>query len=102
MKNTKDSLAFDGMAGDGVNRAGNKYAGNQSGLAMKENFGIGPRSARDNSQEKMHGHGKTVTKDKYRTAPVDSKSGKINGGRAWAPAAGQNYTGNPDKINVGN
>jgi hypothetical protein len=102
MKNAKESLAFDGAAGDGVNRAGNRYAGNHFSETMKENFGSGPRSPRDNSQEKMHGHGKTVTKDKYRTAPVTAAGEKPIGSRAWAPKAGQNYTGNADKINAGN
>jgi hypothetical protein len=101
MKNTKETLAFDGAAGDGVNRAGNKYAGNHSGLTAKGNYGAGPRCPDMNSQEKMHGHGKPVTKDAYKTAPDTAKGGKINGGRAWAPSAGQNYTGNADKIYIG-
>ena len=101
MKNTKETLAFDGMAGDGVNRAGNRYAGNHFSEKMRENFGNGPRTAKENSQASMHGHGKTVTKDAYRTAPVTAAGDKPIGKRAWEPKAGQNYTGNADKINVG-
>jgi hypothetical protein len=94
------NLDFDGMAGDGVNRSGNRFAGNHFGEHMKENFGNGPRSARENSQKSQH-TGKGVTKDEYRTAP-DTAKGSVLGHRSWEPKMGQNYTGNADKINVGN
>lgn len=95
-------FAFNGQMGNGVNRAGNRFAGNQSGLMMKENFGNGPRVASENSQASMHDHGKPVTKDAYRTAPDRASGEGVTGRRSWEPQAGQNYRGNPDKINVGN
>jgi hypothetical protein len=94
----KDSnLDFDGMAGDGVNRAGNRHAGNQSGLSMKENYGRGPVKGNIDKETSERGEGKSVTKDPMRRAPMTAgdKAGKINGG---ATVKG---FGNPDKINVG-
>ena len=32
--------------------------------------------------------------------PNSAKGGKIDGGRAFAPSAGQNYKGNPDQIQM--
>ena len=93
----QDNLDFDGMAGDGVNRSGNKYSGNYAGMTMKENFGSGPRRASENSQASMHDHGKSVTKDTYRTAP-DTARGEVLGHRSWEPQRGQNYRGNEDMI----
>jgi hypothetical protein len=78
------NLDFDGMAGDGVNRAANKYAKNyhtgHSNDGRDVNFGRGPTKA---------GHtGHSVPN-------VTAKSGKINGGaHAKSPA-------NPDSINMG-
>ena len=97
-------FAFNGQMGDGVNRSSetHRYSGNQSGLTMKENFGSGPRMAKENSQASMHDHGESVTKDKYRTAPMTAKGEGVTDHREWIPQAGQNYRGNPDKINVGN
>ena len=92
-------LAFDGMAGNGVNRSGDRFAGNQTGLTMRENFGNGPRKASENSQASMHDHGPSVTKDAYRTAP-DTARGDVLGHRSWEPQRGQNYRGNADKINI--
>lgn len=77
---SKDNLDFDGMAGTGVNRAGNKYAGNQQGLTMKENYGRGPTKAGVT--------GKTAG------APT-AAGGKIDGG------ATVKCPSNYDKINVG-
>ena len=96
-----EDFAFNGQMGDGVNRAGNRFAGNQTGLMMKENAGAGPRRASENSQASMHEHGKSVTKDKYRTAPTTAAGEGVTGKRAWEPKMGQNYVGNPDKINMG-
>jgi hypothetical protein len=96
-----ESLDFDGMAGDGVNKSGDRFAGNHFSEKMKENFGSGPRRASENSQASMHEHGKSVTFDKYRTAPATAAGPKPIGSRSWEPKAGQNYSGNADKINVG-
>ena len=99
-------FAFNGQMGDGVNRESGHYngrfSGNQSNLTMKENFGNGPRMAKENSQASMHGPGTPATKDKYRTAPMTAQGGDSVGHRDGQPQAGQNYRGNPDKINVGN
>ena len=97
-----EGLEFDGMAGDGVNRSGDRFSGNQFNETMRENFGTGPRRASENSQASMHDHGKSVTKDSYKTAPVTAAGSKPIGSRSWEPQAGQNYRGNADKINVGN
>ena len=77
----KDNLDFDGMAGDGVNRAGNRYAGNHYSEKMRENYGQGPRKA-----------GQTGDQAGPSTA---SQGGKINGGTTVK--CPPNY----DKINVG-
>ena len=97
-------FAFNGQMGDGVNRSSetHRYSGNHSGLTMRENYGDGPRMAKENSQASMHDHGTPVTKDKYRTAPMTANGGESHGRRDWEPKMGQNYRGNPDKINVGN
>ena len=98
-----EDFAFNGQMGDGVNGSGTngRFAGNQTGLMMKENAGAGPRRASENSQASMHEHGKPVTKDKYRTAPTTAAGEGVTGKRAWEPKMGQNYVGNPDKINMG-
>lgn len=94
MKNAKESLAFDGMAGDGVNRAGNKYAGNQSGLKAKENYGN--KTFKGNASDSFTNVGPSVTKDPHKLTIATAKGGKINGGATVKKPA------NADKINVGN
>ena len=89
----KDNLDFNGQAGDGVNRAGKRFAGNQSGLAMKENFG--KKTIKGAPEAYACDHGKSVTKDTFRTAPDTAKGGKINGGAMVKKPS------NIDKINVG-
>ena len=85
MKKASDSnLDFDGMAGNGVNRAANKFAKNQwsghSNDGRDVNVGRGPTRA-----------GQTGDSVPNPTA----RTGKINGGaQAKCPP-------NPDKINVG-
>lgn len=94
MNKKEDGMAFDGMAGTGVNRAGNKYAGNYSGLVAKENYGAGPTKGGALSQPT--GPGKPATRDAYRTAPATAaQGGRINGGATVKSPA------NSDKINVG-
>jgi len=41
------NLDFNGMAGDGVNRGKNRFAGNHSGLTAKTNAGRGPTKGND-------------------------------------------------------
>ncbi len=79
-----NNLDFDGMAGDGVNRAANKYAKNyhtgHSNDGRSVNMGRGPTKA-----------GQTGDSVPNPTA----RSGKINGGTTV------NCPTNPDKINMG-
>jgi hypothetical protein len=112
------NLDFDGMAGDGVNRGANKFSGNKySGVQNPNklfNEGTGPRVG---NQDHRTSGGPSATKDAYRPAPTasvpadgcgkDMFYGSANpqmrnpsGTRAFAPSAGQNYNGNPDRINV--
>jgi hypothetical protein len=119
-KATDANLDFDGMSGDGVNRAGNKYAGNHWGGVQNANKtineGVGPRKG---NQDYRGVTGPSATKDAYRPAPrtseasgreypknIDSmnygKQERNPGGtRAWTPEKGQNYKGNPDMIRIG-
>jgi hypothetical protein len=90
------NLDFDGMAGNGVNRAANKFAGNQSGLAMKERFGRGPTKGNASDSGIERNIGPSATKDKHKmTIATASQGGKINGGTTVKGFA------NPDSINVG-
>jgi len=78
-----ENLAFDGMAGDGVNRAANKYAGNQSGLTMKERYGRGPLKGNASDSGIERGIGPSATRDKQKmTIATAAQGGKINGGAA--------------------
>jgi len=45
----KEAKNFEWMSGTGVNRGSSKYAGNKSGLSMKENYGRGPVKGNDGS-----------------------------------------------------
>ena len=92
-------LAASGMAGDGVNRAANPYAGNQyrGGKRVEStqtNVGMGPRVG--NKSSSADSVGPSATKDaKKLTIATAAQGGKINGGAArkeWP---------NPDSINVG-
>jgi len=94
MKKASDSnLDFDGMAGDGVNRAGNKYAGNHSGMTMGKNYGRGP--TKGNQSDSSIKVGPSVTRDPHQMTISTSAGGKINGGaQAKCPP-------NPDSIYMG-
>ena len=90
------NLDFDGMAGDGVNRAANRYAGNQLGLSMKENYGSGPRKGNASDSGIERGIGPSATRDKHKqTIATASQGGRIDGGTTVKGFA------NPDKINLG-
>jgi hypothetical protein len=124
MKSARDqgdkNLDFDGMAGNGVNRGSNRFAGNQhSGIQNPNaliNKGVGPRKGNfDSAPTKV---GPSATKDAFRPAPhtseasgreyprnIDSMSyGKQErtpgGTRPWEPSATQNYKGDIDRINI--
>jgi len=91
-----ENLAFDGMAGDGVNRAANKYAGNQSGLTAKARYSAGPRKGNASDCGNEHGIGPSATRDKpAMTIATAAQGGKINGG------ASAKSPSNPDKIYIG-
>jgi hypothetical protein len=96
MSKKESGLAFDGMAGDGVNRASNRYSGNQSGLTMKENFGAGPRRGNLDIEKDEAKEGKSVTKDPMKRAPDTARGLKPVEG-----SVGKSSFGNPNKINVG-
>jgi hypothetical protein len=81
----QENLDFDGLAGDGVNRSGNKWAGNQHGGQAGGNYGMGPRKAGTTGDQ----------------AGPSTAAGRELGKRSWEPSAGQNYRGNADKINEG-
>ena len=81
-----ENLDFDGLAGDGVNRSGNKWSGNQHGGKAGGNYGMGPRVG-NRSPEAGGKDNKVIA--------TAAQGGKINGGaQAKCPS-------NPDKINVG-
>jgi len=96
MKKASDAnLDFDGMAGDGVNREKNRFAGNYHGGAAGGNYGMGPRKG--NQSDSFTGTGPSATRDKHKqTIATAAQGGKINGG-----AAVKQFAGSPDKINVG-
>ena len=97
MKKALDSnLDFDGMAGDGVNRSGDRFAGNHFGEHMKENFGAGPRNAAHYRKEAKYEAKSPATFDKFREAPDRASGKKPNEG----PFEHLHFA-NPDKINVG-
>ena len=94
MKATNSNLDFDGMAGTGVNRAKNPYAGNQSGQTMKERYARGP--VKGNASSAAMAVGPSATKDKHKlTIATAAQGGKINGGTMC-----KGYP-NPDAINMG-
>lgn len=90
----KDNLDFNGMAGTGVNRAGNKYSGNQSGMTMPMN--AGNKTFKGNASDSARKVGPSVTKDPLKkTIATASQGGRIDGGAHCGCVA------NPDKINMG-
>lgn len=98
MKYAKDqadkNLDFNGQAGTGVNRAGNKYSGNQSGLTMPER--VNKTINKGNASSSPMKVGPSATKDTAKlTIATAAQGGQINGGTKCT------YPSNPDKINVG-
>lgn len=94
------NLDFDGMAGDGVNREKNRFAGNyamnECGVKTKENFGTKTVRGGIDTETEFRKYGTSATKDKFRHAPVTAREGKIDGG-----ATVRQFGGSPDSINVG-
>jgi len=122
MKSTQSDrgLQFDGI-GQGPAKGSTKYKHNHwsghSNDGRLVNYPGQQRNGAVASQPKK-GTGPSVTKDAYRQAPYDALPSStkiknpdyINGGaqvrnpggtRAWDPKKGQNYSGNPDRIRVG-
>lgn len=91
-----ESFAFNGQMGSGVNRAPNKYAGNQIGLTMGENYGRGPVKGNASDSGNERGIGPSATRDKQKqTIATASQGGRIDGG------ASRTFPSNPDKIYIG-
>jgi hypothetical protein len=90
-----EAFAFNGQMGDGVNRAKNRFAGNQSGLTLAENYGSGPRKGNESDSGDERKIGPSATKDSHRlTIATAGQGGRIDGGaEARCPA-------NPDKIYI--
>ena len=117
------NMDFDGMAkeGPGKIRASlmtNAWSGHMND-GREVNMGRGPtRGNTGAAKPGKPGATTSVTKDSYRAAPTDSLPSSvkiknpdyINGGaqvrtpggtRTWDPKMGQNYSGNPDQIRIG-
>ena len=96
-----ESFAFAGQMGDGVNRSAStdRFAGNQSGLTMRENYGT-PAAARkgnasDSSKERRESTGPSATKDSERMTIATASQGGVLGAGFKCPPVG-----NPDKIYI--
>ena len=95
-----EDFAFNGQMGDGVNRASNRYAGNQwsghSNDGRAVNMGLMPSQRKGNTSDAPREGGPSVTRDPKRlTIATAAQGGRINGGTHCE------YPENPDKINVG-
>jgi hypothetical protein len=89
-------LASSGMLGKGVNRADNRFAGNYSGLTMREDYGMGPRKGNASS---------SATHDTAHPATFDKLQKTVSTAAGKKPVEGpfeHLHFANPDKINVGN
>lgn len=95
-----EDFAFNGQMGNGVNRASNRYAGNQwsghSNDGRAVNVGSFAGARRGNTSDAPREGGPSVTRDPHRlTIATAAQGGRINGGTHCE------YPKNPDKINVG-
>ena len=93
-----EDFAFNGQMGDGVNRAANRFAGNQLGLTMRENYGT-PAAARRGNTSDSGGErniGPSATRDKQKQTIATASQGVNIGSGFQCPPVG-----NPDKINKG-
>ena len=96
-------LAFNGQGGAGYSRGnGMKYAGNQSGEKMRENYGRGPTVAGRTGDQAGPSMVKPITA-KYNPDSINMGCGPRDAGstRKWMPSATANYNGNADMINAG-
>jgi hypothetical protein len=111
MKESKGFNAATGTSSEGFSRGTNKFAGNHwsghSNDGRLVDFKRGPTKGNQDYDGHQGQHREpptralpkvTTGKDMFTgTAQVRTPGGT----RAWAPAAGQNYKGNADRINVG-
>jgi len=91
-----ESFAFNGQMGDGVNRAANRFAGNQLNLNMRENYGRGPLVGNASDSGRERGIGPSATRDKMKMTIATAAQGMPIGAGFHCPPVG-----NPDKINKG-
>lgn len=117
MKASDSNLDFSGMKGTGVNRAPNRFAKNQftghSNDGRTVNMGRGPTKGNDGAcghSGMPHVGAKPMAAAVPAIPAQNSVRDNINRGaqvrtpggtRAFDPKAGQNYKGDPNKINVG-
>jgi hypothetical protein len=108
------NLDFNGMAGNGVNRGANKFAGNQHSGIQNPNKTItgkrGPTVGNKSDDDRSYPDARvtpkfTPGKDMFPGSANpqvrESGGGRFPGTRPFDPQAGQNYRGNADKINMG-
>ena len=118
MKEAKSQKAvpgFDAATGThnpGFDRGTNKYAHNHwsghSNDGREVNFGRGPTKGNQDYNAMQGKHAEPPARALPKVTPgKDMFPGSANpqvrtpgGTRAWEPKAGQNYQGNPDRINV--
>ena len=100
MKASDSNLDFDGMAGDGVNRAKNRYAHNtwsgHSNDGRDVNFGLMQSQRKGNASSSPKDIGPSATRDKRKLTMSTASQGMPIGSGFHCPTYG-----NPDKINVG-
>jgi hypothetical protein len=100
MKAKDSHLDFDGMAGDGVNRARNAYAHNQwsghSNDGRLVNFGLMQSQRKGNASSSPMKVGPSVTRDPHAMTIATAAGPKPVSGNMSVPKFA-----NPSKINVG-
>jgi len=116
---TDKNMKFNGQEQETNGRVNSSYQTNHWGGRQDPNKtfneGVGPRKG---NQDYRGIAGPSATKDAFRPTPNTKSAPAYNvgqemypasknpqqrnpsGTRAWQPQAGQNYRGNPDKINV--
>jgi hypothetical protein len=92
-------LGFDGAAVVARRDSSKKFAGNQSGLTGKVNAGRGPTKGNDGACG-CSGMARSGKQPPVSASGTEQKRNP-GGTRAFDPKAGQNYSGNADRINAG-
>jgi hypothetical protein len=100
MKTTASNLDYAGMAGDGVNRAKNRYAHNtwsgHSNDGRDVNMGLMQSQRRGNTSSSPMKVGPPATRDGHQMTIATASQGMPIGSGFHCPSYG-----NPDKINEG-